>query len=87
MVGSVGCVERTPVVDCTVRLVIAEVPNSPWAEKTIRSAVTPAPEEGSKPAMVRTDFMMRFLMIKGVLRLFLNFLKISSIVWNCLSNA
>jgi rare lipoprotein A len=31
-----------------------EVPNSPWAAKTIRSAVTPAPEDGSKPAIVRT---------------------------------
>jgi hypothetical protein len=32
-------------------------PKREWAAKTIRSAVTPAPEEGSKPAMVRTVCM------------------------------
>ena len=50
----VGWVERTPTVDCTVSAVIQAVPKSECAAKTMRSAVTPAPEEGSKPAMVRT---------------------------------
>jgi len=43
----------TPSVDWTVRAVIAEVPKRPCAAKTWRSAVIPAPLEGSKPAMVR----------------------------------
>jgi len=43
----------TPNVDWTVRAVMAEVPKIPWAAKTWRSAVMPAPLEGSKPAMVR----------------------------------
>src|SRR5216683_143318 len=47
-------VDRTPTVDCTVRPVIHEVPNRPCAANTIRSAVTPAPEDGSKPAIVST---------------------------------
>jgi hypothetical protein len=33
------------------------VPKSEWAAKTMRSAVTPAPDDGSKPAMVRTVCM------------------------------
>jgi hypothetical protein len=32
---------------------MAEVPKRPWAAKVWRSAVMPAPEEGSWPAMVR----------------------------------
>jgi len=52
-----GCVDSTPSVDCTVSAVMHAVPNNPCAAKTIRSAVTPAPDEGSKPAMVRTVFM------------------------------
>ena len=55
--GDVGWVETTPRVDCTVRAVTQAVPKREWAAKTIRSAVTPAPEEGSKPAMVRTVCM------------------------------
>jgi hypothetical protein len=31
-----------------------EEANSPCAAKTMRSAVTPAPDEGSKPAIVKT---------------------------------
>jgi hypothetical protein len=50
-------VERTPRVDCTVRAVMQAVPKSEWAAKTMRSAVTPAPDDGSKPAMVRTVSM------------------------------
>jgi len=34
--------------------VMHEVPKSPWAANTIKSAVMPAPDEGSKPAMVKT---------------------------------
>jgi hypothetical protein len=37
-----------------------EVPKRPLAAKTIRSAVIPAPEDGSKPAIVKTVFMMDF---------------------------
>ena len=54
-----GCVERTPRVDWTVSAAIQAVPKSPCAAKTIKSAVTPAPDEGSKPAMVRTVGMGR----------------------------
>jgi hypothetical protein len=32
---------------------MAETPKRPWAAKVWRSAEMPAPEEGSKPAMVR----------------------------------
>jgi hypothetical protein len=53
----VAGVETTPRVDCTVNAVMQAVPKREWAAKTIRSAVTPAPDEGSKPAMVRTVCM------------------------------
>ena len=53
IVGSRGWTWATPRVDWTVRAVMAEVPKIPWAAKTWRSAVMPAPLEGSKPAMVR----------------------------------
>ena len=56
-VAAVGCVEHTPWVDCTVSAVMQAVPKSECAAKTIKSAVTPAPDEGSKPAMVRTVCM------------------------------
>jgi hypothetical protein len=36
-----------------VMAVMADVPKRPWAAKVWRSAEIPAPEEGSKPAMVR----------------------------------
>lgn len=43
-----------------------EVPKRPWAAKTMRSAVTPAPELGSKPAMVSTVFGLNGLdMVRG----------------------
>ena len=51
--GSVGWISATPRVDWTVRAVMAEVPKRRWAAKVWRSAVMPAPEEGSWPAMVR----------------------------------
>ncbi len=46
-------ISATPSVDCTVNAVIAEIPKQPCAAKTCRSAVMPAPLEGSWPAMVR----------------------------------
>ena len=51
--GQIRSTAATPIVDWMVSAVMAEVPKSPWAAKTWRSAVTPAPFEGSKPAMVR----------------------------------
>ena len=51
---SSGCIVATPNVDWTVSAVMADTPKRPWAAKTWRSAVMPAPLEGSKPAMVRT---------------------------------
>ena len=48
-----GWISVTPRVDWTVRAVIAEVPKRRWAAKVWRSAVMPAPLEGSWPAMVR----------------------------------
>src|SRR5450432_2525267 len=54
MVASTGCDANTPRVDWTVSAVMHAVPKSECAAKTIRSAVTPAPDEGSNPAMVRT---------------------------------
>jgi hypothetical protein len=42
-------------VDWTVRAVMAEVPKRRWAAKVWRSAVIPAPLEGSWPAMVRRE--------------------------------
>lgn len=56
--AATGWAAKTPTVDCTVRLVIQEVPNSPCAPNTIKSAVTPAPEDGSNPAIVRTLCML-----------------------------
>ena len=40
----------TPRVDCSVNAVTQLVPNHPCAANTCRSAVTPAPDPGSKPA-------------------------------------
>ena len=51
--ASTGWVERTPRVDWTVSAVMHVVAKRPWAAKVFRSAVTPAPEDGSKPAMLR----------------------------------
>jgi len=48
-----GSNPSTPRVDCTVKFVMAEVPKMPCAAKVFRSAVTPAPLDGSKPAMLR----------------------------------
>ena len=54
IVAAVGYTNRTPTVDWTVNPVMHAVPKRPCAAKTIRSAVTPAPDDGSNPAMVRT---------------------------------
>src|SRR6185437_4596924 len=51
--GSAARTPATPMVDCTVVAVMAEVPKMPCAAKTDRSAVIPAPLDGSKPAIVR----------------------------------
>lgn len=59
--AATGWDAATPRVDWTVRLVMQAVPKSRCAAKTMRSAVTPAPEEGSKPAMVKTEDMVGFL--------------------------
>src|SRR5690349_13293755 len=40
-------------------------PKTPWAAKTSRSAVTPAPEDGSYPAMLRTVFTRPQICRKG----------------------
>ena len=48
-----GSKPSTPTVDCTVRLVMAAVPKMPCEAKVFKSAVTPAPLEGSNPAMLR----------------------------------
>ena len=50
--ASTGLRLATPTVDCTVNAVRQAVPKRPMAAKTCRSAVAPAPEEGSKPAIV-----------------------------------
>ena len=58
--GSTGWKPKTPWVDWTVKAVGAERPKKLWAAKTWRSAVMPAPEEGSCPAMVSSDRAERF---------------------------
>lgn len=52
----VGWTEKTPMVFCTVSAVMQAVPKWPWAANTCRSAEIPAPEDGSKPAIVRSVF-------------------------------
>jgi len=42
-----GWISATPRVDWTVKAVIALVPKRRWAAKVCRSAVMPAPLEGS----------------------------------------
>lgn len=51
--GSTGWTSATPKVDWTVSAVMAEVPKRRCAEKVCRSAVMPAPLQGSWPAMAR----------------------------------
>lgn len=49
-----GCTDLTPKVDWTVKAVGQERQKQPWAAAVLMSAVTPAPEEGSKPAIDKT---------------------------------
>ena len=68
-----GSKPSTPTVDCTVKLVIAEIPKIPFEAKVLRSAVTPAPLDGSKPAMLRatlapansSNFLPRVPKVRG----------------------
>src|SRR5581483_7937243 len=51
--GSTAATLRTPVVDWIVRAVIPATPYHPWAAIVFMSAFTPAPDDGSNPAIVR----------------------------------
>src|SRR5436190_22605350 len=58
----------TPCVVCTVNAVLHETPYRPRAAIVLRSAVIPAPEDGSKPAMAKTTFGDSFGIIYNLLR-------------------
>src|SRR5271169_1229845 len=52
--GATPTTRRTPCVDWTVRAVMQETPKHSCAAIVLMSAVIPAPEEGSNPAIVKT---------------------------------
>src|SRR3954469_17152663 len=52
--AATGSTLRTDAVDWTVNAVMHPMPKQLCAAKVLISAVTPAPEEGSNPAMLRT---------------------------------
>src|SRR3954462_6786298 len=52
--AATGSTLRTDAVDWTVNAVMHPMPKQLGAAKVLISAVTPAPEEGSNPAMLRT---------------------------------
>src|SRR3954469_13464090 len=52
--AATGSTLRTEAVDWTVKAVMHPIPKQLWAARVLMSAVTPAPDEGSNPAMLRT---------------------------------